>query len=99
MPTDPGSQLDTLWDTCATALLTAWDSYAWLPPAFLLTLLFFAAVALLCWALEDIDFDVGLVEAPVAIFRWSKRTFQVRPAVTPSHSSSPSPPPTSSARE
>jgi hypothetical protein len=102
---DANSQLDGLWDTCAAAILNTWDAYSWVLPALLLTLLFFGVFALICFALEDLDFDASLIEAPVAIFRWSKKTFQsqrppLRYSITPSISSpSPAPPPSSSARE
>jgi hypothetical protein len=73
---DANSQLDGLWDTCAAAILNTWDAYSWVVPALLLTLLFFGAIALICFALQDLDFDAPLIEAPVAIFRWSRKTFQ-----------------------
>ncbi len=73
---DANSQLAGLWDTCATALLNTWDAYGWILPAILLTLLFFGAIVLVCWALADLDFDAGLIEAPIGIFRWCRKTFQ-----------------------
>jgi hypothetical protein len=102
---DANSQFDGLWDTCAAAILNAWDAYSWVLPALLLTLLFFGVFALICFALEDLDLDASLIEAPVAIFRWSRKTFQsqglpLRYSITPSYSSpSPAPPQPSSSRE
>jgi hypothetical protein len=73
---DASSQLDTFWDTCAAAVLNAWDACAWIIPALLLTLLLFGLFALICFALDGLDFDAPLIEGPVAIFRWCRRTFQ-----------------------
>jgi hypothetical protein len=98
---DANSQLDGLWDTCAAAILNTWDAYSWVLPALLLTLLFFGVIALICFALQDLDFDTSLIEAPVAIFRWSRKTFQsqrlpLQYSITPS--TSPAPPQHSSGR-
>jgi hypothetical protein len=73
---DANSQLEGIWDACATGILNAWDACGWLIPALLLTLLLFAVFALICFACEGIEFDEGLIEGPVAIFRWSRKTFK-----------------------
>ncbi|HWE85826.1 MAG TPA: hypothetical protein VG267_12850 [Terracidiphilus sp.] len=78
MPTDSNSQLESLWDTCAGTLINTWDVYGWLIPALLLTILFFAVIAFVCWALEDVDFDLPIFEGPRCIFRWCKRRWQSR---------------------
>ena len=103
MSTDDGSQLESLWDSCAAFVLNAYDAYGWMVPALLLTLLFFTVLALICWALEGIELDLPVFEGPVAIFGWCRKNWQsqgkaITLSITPLRSS-PSAPPPSSARE
>jgi hypothetical protein len=103
MPTDGNSQLESLWDACAAAVLNTYDAYGWLLPALLLTLLFFLVFAIVCWAMDDIGLDLPILEGPAAIFRccrkrWEPRGEFLKLSISPSPSS-PSEPPPSSVRE
>lgn len=75
MPTDGSSQIDSLWDSCATFVLSAYDAYGWVVPALLLTLLFFTLIAAICWALDDIV-EAPVLEGPRAIFRWCRQNWE-----------------------
>jgi hypothetical protein len=102
MPTDGGSQFESLWDGCAAALFNVYDGYGWIVPALLLTLLFFLALALLCWWAEDV-FVEPMFQGPSAIFRWCRHRWKpqrsgVIISIVPSQPS-PSQPPPSSALE
>src|SRR4051812_47386337 len=76
MPIDGNSQLESLWDTCAAAVLNTYDAYGWLLPALLLTFLFFLIFAFVCWALDDIPLDLPLLKGPAAIFRWCRKRWE-----------------------
>lgn len=65
-------------ETIAGALLNIYDAYAWIVPALFLTLVFIAALVAFCWWVEDVPLDVPVVRIVRGIFRWSRRTCQMR---------------------
>lgn len=78
MANDGNSQIESLWSACAGTIAQQWDAYGWVVPALLLTLVFFAAIGWLCWALEDLPVDVPLVKVPKWIFRRMRLIWRVR---------------------
>jgi hypothetical protein len=78
MPADGNSQFESLWDTCAATLINTWDIYGWVVPALLLTILFFAAIAQFCWALEDISSELPVCRGPKWIFHRMRLIWRAR---------------------
>jgi hypothetical protein len=59
-------------DSVGTWLFNVFDGCEWYVPALLLTILFFVALALFCYMIEDVPLEVDILCAPKAIFSWTK---------------------------
>ena len=70
------SQLDSLLDSVGVWFFNIYDAYGWYVPALFLTVLFFAALALLCYAMEDFPIEPCIFRAPKAIFTWTKKQWR-----------------------
>jgi hypothetical protein len=70
------SQLDNRLDSLGTWFFNVLDGYGWYVPALLLTFLFFAALALFCYMIEDVPLEPDILCAPKAIFSWTKERWQ-----------------------
>jgi hypothetical protein len=66
---DGNSQVDGLKDAVASTVFNAVDAYGWVVPATLLTVLFIAALTLLCWVMDDLPLDLPVISGPRSIFR------------------------------
>jgi len=73
---DEKSLFDGLWDTLSSAVFNAYDAYGWIIPALLLTILLFAIVVLIAYAMEDIPIDVEIFHGVGAIFKWTRRRWR-----------------------
>jgi hypothetical protein len=78
MPAEGNGQFESLWDASGTWLFNVVDAYGWVLPATLLTLLFLGAVVLLCWWLEDLPFDLPVLEGPFQIFQTQRKGWRER---------------------
>jgi hypothetical protein len=76
--TDGNSQLDRLMDTLASSIWYTYDAYGWIVPAIFLTLLFFAAVVLLCWLADVIPLEGEILTAPHSIFNCMRKRWQTK---------------------
>jgi uncharacterized membrane protein YqgA involved in biofilm formation len=67
------SLLGGLLDSAASVVLTAFETYGWIVPASLLTILFFAGLVVLCWMLDDLPLEFEVLTAPRSIFDWTRK--------------------------
>jgi hypothetical protein len=68
--------LDGLWDSFSLVVFNSYDSYGWILPALLLTILLLGVLLLFAWATEDLPIDVGIFETVSDIFKWSRRRWK-----------------------
>lgn len=71
--------LADLLDSVATATPNAVDCYGWIVPATFLTLLFIAALVIVCWQLDDLPLEGDIFTVPHAIFAWARKRWQKKP--------------------
>jgi hypothetical protein len=76
VPTDSDSGFGALGNAAVSAVMNAFDTYGWIVPATLLTVLFLGVIVLLCWLIEDLPFELPAFESVGGIFKWMRSTWQ-----------------------
>jgi hypothetical protein len=72
MGVEGNSQLVAMWDAAVAAITNSFDAYGWVVPAILVTLLYLCLIALFCWWLEDLPFELSVFEGVGGIFKWMR---------------------------
>ena len=70
------SFIDGLFDSVASCASSVLDSYGWILPATVFTLLCIAAMLFLCWIVEDVPLEPGFFSMPRCVFLWSRKRWQ-----------------------
>jgi hypothetical protein len=76
MGADGNSQLVAMWDAAASAITSTFDAYGWIVPAILVALLYLCLIALFCWLVEDLPFELPVFEGVGGIFKWMRKSWQ-----------------------
>jgi hypothetical protein len=79
VPTNFESRIETLWNAAASAVTNVFDLYGWIVPATLLAILFLGVIVLLCWAMDDLPFELPVFESVRGIFKWMRSAWQAEP--------------------
>lgn len=67
------SLFEGLWDTISSAMFNVFDSYGWIIPAVLLTMLLLGILVLISYAMEDLPIDAEIFDGVGGIFRCTRR--------------------------
>jgi hypothetical protein len=67
------SFLENLLSSLSSAILDLFSACAWIAPAILCTLIFFALCLLLCWMTEDLLVELPWFRGPRFIFRCARQ--------------------------
>ena len=78
VPTNSDSGFEALWNSAASAIFNVFDSYGWIVPATLLAILFLVVIVLFCWWMEDLPFELPVLEGVGRIFKWMRGTWQAK---------------------